>query len=204
MRSFFAFILLLAGLASCTYAKKDCVAGYAPYAAVPISSASASVPLNLFTFPVVSPTCKNFKLSTDTTTVTNVKVSFVSVTGSVLVQNIGSSNGTIIFTPMLSQQQGVASAKQTIAGGGAWAMVPMGAVPRIETGETVTFLVSATGPGSLFVVGGGLSSVEFARINQPLSSSNVTDARMKYEKEMCRINMQLDALRQQFGMNENN
>jgi hypothetical protein len=200
---FISTIALLAALAlgmpAATEAKKDCVSAFSPYSTVAIAEGMPAVTLSLFSFPVVSPICQKFKLSTDTTTITNKKVSFVEVGGDVLVQNVGGAEGTIIFTPILSQQQTSASAKQNIEAGG-FAMVPMSAVPRIETGETVKFTVTASGPGAVFVVGGELSSVAFSIVNQPLSAleSNVTDAarikEMGFEK-LRQINQMLNKLR---------
>ena len=191
--SFVAVMALL--LIGQTQAKKDCVAGFSPYAAVPVVGDANAVTLNLFTFPVVSPVCQNFVLSQDTTTITNTKVSFVDVQGSVLVQNVGQATGTIVFTPMLSQQQGIASAKQTVSPG-SYAMLSMGAVPRIETGETVHFDVSAVGQGSMFIVGGGLSGVSFSLIDQKLTTVNPGVNNITLYKEMKdNIEDTLDALR---------
>lgn len=141
---------------------KDCVSGFAAYAAGPVIDAAPAMPLTFFTFDE-SPSCKNFELSLDQTTVRNKKLSFIKLDAVLQVENLGPNTGNIIATPVFSEAQTETPSKQTVPGLSC-ALIALPGVVRVEEDETAQLHVQAV--GSSFLVGGGITGVQFMKLDQ--------------------------------------
>jgi hypothetical protein len=141
-------------------AKKDCVAGYVAEALSPVVGGAPPVTLTL-AINAASPKCDKFVLSADGSTVTNVKVADLSIAGTLQFLNEGAA-GVVSITPVFSKAATPTTLIQSIPAGGAQ-IVSVTDTLQLETGETATFQISATGDGAVFIVAGGVS---FSRINE--------------------------------------
>ncbi len=153
-----------------TNAKPDCASGYVVYAPDPILDGAAAVPLVLYVIPpvggiILEPTCDKFQV-VSANSFNNQKKGFINFAASIQVQNVGTTPGDIVFTPIFSKAIAPAASMKVTVAAGASDVVTITDAIRLETDEVTTIQVKAL--GSNFLVGGGLSSLLVSRINEPL------------------------------------